>query len=161
FGTQVLPTLGRRCPGLGLTIGGPQPPAAVRRLAQLPGVEVTGVVEQLEPCYQRAQVCVVSLRAGGGTRLKILEAMAYGRPVVSTRIGCQGLAGEKGRDILLADTPGEFSAEIMRLLHDAQLYAEVRSNARRLVEEQYDWSHAANRLLALHARLTGQSSLCG
>jgi len=98
-------------------------------------------------------VCVVPLRAGGGTRLKILEAMAFGRPVVSSRIGCEGLDVTDGENILIADHPEEFAEKTVRLLHDDNLRKSIAENARRLVENHYDWDILAQRLMDIFTRV--------
>ncbi len=84
-----------------------------------------GWVADVVPYYQQSTVCVVPLRAGGGTRLKILEAMALGRPVVSTTIGCEGLEVVDGEHLFIADTPEQFAEKTVRLLRDRQLYQHI------------------------------------
>jgi glycosyltransferase involved in cell wall biosynthesis len=93
------------------------------------------------------------LRAGGGTRLKILEAMAYGRPVVSTRFGCEGLDVENGREVLLADRPEDLARAIVGALDNPVLCEGLRTRARALVERNYDWQQSAERLQTLHRRI--------
>ena len=128
-------------------------PEEVRRLGRLPHVEVTGRVDDLEPIYRRARLCIAPLRAGGGTRLKILEAMAYGRPVVSTRFGCEGLDVENGREVLLADRPEDLARAIVGALDNPVLCEGLRTRARALVERNYDWQQSAERLQTLHRRI--------
>jgi glycosyltransferase involved in cell wall biosynthesis len=96
---------------------------------------------------------VVPLRAGGGTRLKILEAMALGRPVVSTPLGCEGLAVEDGKHLLIAKDAEAFAAAVARLLTDRALAARLTLQARALVEENYDWTGIAERLLCVYDEL--------
>lgn len=153
FCDEVLPLVTRERPDVRLTIAGPEPSAIVRDLARRPGVTVTGRVPDLDPLYRRARVCLAPLRSGGGTRIKILEAMAFGRPVVSTRFGCEGLSVADGRDILVAESPAEFAAAIGRLLDDESLWHSVRTRARDLVERCHDWDVCVEPLLALHRRL--------
>jgi polysaccharide biosynthesis protein PslH len=102
-------------------------------------IVVTGKVNDVFPYYRNAVVAIVPLRSGGGTRLKILEAMAAGTAVVSTSIGCEGLDVEDGKNILVADAPDHFAASIVRLLGDGACRRLVVTEARRLVEEHYDW----------------------
>jgi glycosyltransferase involved in cell wall biosynthesis len=111
---------------------------------------VAGYVEDLIPWYSQAAVTVVPLRAGGGTRLKILESMALGRPVVSTTIGCEGLEVEHNRHILIADTPERFAGCVTRLLLDPALRDRIAAEARRLVEERYNWPAIGKRLLDVY-----------
>jgi polysaccharide biosynthesis protein PslH len=116
-------------------------------------VHVTGQVDYVIPYYRQSPVCIVPLRAGGGTRLKILEAMALGRPVVSTTIGCEGLDVVDGEHILIADTPRKFAEKTVRLFHDPQLYRSIAANGRKLVEARYDWDKIAEQLMEVYAAL--------
>jgi glycosyltransferase involved in cell wall biosynthesis len=119
---------------------------------------VTGTVEDVLPHYEATTVCVVPLRAGGGTRLKILEAMALGRPVVSTAIGCEGLDLIDGEHLLIADTPEQFAAKTVRLLKDAELSHDLCRNARKLVETRYGWDRIAQRLLDIYEEMVGNTA---
>jgi glycosyltransferase involved in cell wall biosynthesis len=92
---------------------------------------------------------VIPIRQGGGTRLKILEAMALGTPVVSTTKGAEGLAVTRGKEILIADAPNDFAAQVVRLLQDLTLHRQLARNARRLVEEHYDWNEIGQRFVDL------------
>lgn len=120
------------------------------------GVHVTGRVDDVIPYYRQSAVCVVPLRAGGGTRLKILEAMALGRPVVSTPIGCEGLDVIDGEHLLIADNPKQFAEKTLRLLTDRQLYQHISANGRQLVETRYDWDKIAGRLMEIYAFMLEQ-----
>jgi polysaccharide biosynthesis protein PslH len=93
------------------------------------------------------------LRAGGGTRLQILEAMALGRPVIATALGCEGLSVTPGVDILTADSSETLAAAIVRLLRDRGLRARIAERARVLVERDYDWTKVGGQLLALYDRM--------
>lgn len=153
LGREILPLVQRSLPAARLLLVGHEPTAAVRALANLPGITVDGAARDARPAYRRASVAVAPLRAGGGTRLKILEAMALGRPVVSTRLGAKGLAVGDGEHLLLADAPGEIAAALVRLLRDSGLRARLSTSARRLVERRYDWDHSAAALLRVYAEL--------
>ena len=107
------------------------------------GIEVTGRVDDVRPYLAASTVNVVPLRIGGGTRLKIFEAMAAGRAVVSTTIGAEGLPTEHGRHLLLADDPVAFARSVVTLLRDAEARQAMESEARTLVTERYDWSAVA------------------
>jgi glycosyltransferase involved in cell wall biosynthesis len=111
---------------------------------------VTGRVEDILPFYQRTSICVVPLRAGGGTRLKILEGMALGRPVVTTSIGCEGLEAVHGKHLLIADDPAGFADHINRLMSDAALYRSIAQSARQFVESHYGWDAIAEKLMHLY-----------
>jgi polysaccharide biosynthesis protein PslH len=117
------------------------------------GVHVTGRVEDVVPYYQQSAVCVVPLRAGGGTRLKILEAMALGRPVVSTTIGCEGLDVVDNEHLLIADEPKQFAEKTVRLLADQQLYQHIATEGRKLVVRKYDWNIIADRMMQIYNEL--------
>lgn len=100
---------------------------------------MTGAVEDVRPFISEAAVYVVPLRMGSGTRLKILEAMAMGKAIVSTRRGAEGIECLDGRELILADTPDEFATSIGTLLQSEARRKELGGNARRLVEEKYEW----------------------
>ncbi|HXH07676.1 MAG TPA: glycosyltransferase [Vicinamibacterales bacterium] len=143
---EILPVIRRREPGVSLQIVGRDPTPAVRRLAREPGVEVTGTVDDIRPYLARAGAVVVPLRIAGGTRLKIFEAMAMGRPVVATTVGAEGLPVADGRDILIADDPERFAAAVVRLVRDDAERRRIGLAARRLVESRYDWAVVARAL---------------
>lgn len=153
FCDQVLPRIQDAVPPVQLSIVGRAPAPAIRKLARRKNVSVTGQVADTTPYYRDASVVVVPLRAGGGTRLKILEAMAFGRPVVSTTLGCEGLAARDGEHLLIADSPAAFADAVIRLLNDRALRERLARDARRLVEERYDWVMIGGKLLALYDRL--------
>ena len=102
-----------------------------------PQIEFTGFVDDIRPFFAQSGICIVPILAGGSTRLKIIEAMAWGTPVVSTRIGAEGLEVAHERDILLADTPDEFAAMIERLVQDRDLWVRLSAAGRELVAERY------------------------
>jgi sugar transferase (PEP-CTERM/EpsH1 system associated) len=148
FCLEILPLIRREEPDVTFTIVGRSPTPAVRRLAEDRGVEVTGRVEDIRPYLAASSVYVVPLRIGGGTRLKIFEAMAAGRAVVSTAIGAEGLPVEHGRHLLLADAPADFARAVVTLLRDADARATLAREARAIVTERYDWAAAALQLEA-------------
>jgi sugar transferase (PEP-CTERM/EpsH1 system associated) len=146
FCREVLPRVRAVEPGVTLSIVGRSPTAAVRRLAQEPGVEVTGTVDDVRAHLGRACATIVPLRVGGGTRLKIFEAMAAGKAVVSTTIGAEGLPTESGRHLLLADGAEAFAEAVLRVVGDPDLRKRLEREARTLVTQHYDWSVAAGQL---------------
>lgn len=156
FCESILPLVRRRIPDARLVAVGLDPPERVRRLARAGAVEIAGSVADVVPYYRDAAIAVVPLRAGGGTRLKILEAMALGRPVVSTSLGCEGLAAVDGEQIAVADTPHRFADAIVELLGDRGRRERMAREARRLVEERYDWRVAGDTLVALYDRLVAR-----
>ena len=120
-----------------MTIAGSSPAPTVRALNTLTGVTVLASPADVAPLYRQARVAVVPIRAGGGTRIKILEAFASGVPVVSTALGAEGLNVEDGVHLLIADTPDAFAAACVRLARDEGLRARIIPAARQLQEDQY------------------------
>ncbi len=136
---DVLPRLRRR--DAVVRIVGANPPDELRKLAEgaaLP-VDVTGFVDSTVPYLDAARLLAVSLRAGGGTRLKILEALARGVPVVTTSLGCEGLGLVHEREALIADDPADFAACVDRLLEDDELCERLVRDGRAAVEGRFDW----------------------
>ena len=135
-------------------IVGPRPPASLRALAaRRPSVRVHGYVADPTPFWTSASVLAVPLLSGGGVRVKILEAMASGVPIVSTSIGCEGLAARDGEHLLIADTPTAFAEACARLLDDTALARRLASNACQLVRDRYDARVAFAPLDAAYAAL--------
>jgi glycosyltransferase involved in cell wall biosynthesis/GT2 family glycosyltransferase len=146
FATHVWPCVRDENWGARLVIAGASPPPEVEALAHDPTVRVTGFVEDLVPLYQQAACFVTPILRGSGTRLKILEAMAAGAPVLSTTLGVEGIAGRDGAHFLLADRPEEMARACLRLLGESDLRDSLAANARALVEWEYDWDRIADRL---------------
>jgi glycosyltransferase involved in cell wall biosynthesis len=136
---EIAPRLTHR--GVRIALVGSLPPPQLRAAAAAAPVpvEVTGRVEQIAPWFRSSRLLAVPLRIGGGTRLKILEAMAHGLPVVTTSIGCAGLDVVHERDVLIADDPAAFARCVDRLLADDGLAAAMARRARLTVQERYDW----------------------
>ena len=143
FVRDILPRIRQAEPEATLSVIGRSPTPAVRRLAEERGVEVTGRVDDVRPHIAAGSVYVVPLRIGGGTRLKIFEAMAMAKAVVSTTIGAEGLPVTDGRDISLADRPATFADAVVRLIRDEGARTGMEAAARRMVVERYDWSAVA------------------
>jgi polysaccharide biosynthesis protein PslH len=146
FCNEVLPFVRDEVPEAKLWIVGISPGLSVKQL-EGNGVFVTGSVPDVVPYYKSSKVCVVPLRAGGGTRLKILEAMALGRAVVSTSVGCEGLDVVDGEHILIADDSKRFAGQVIRLLTDSDLRTKIAAKAREFVVASYDWDFVARQLL--------------
>ena len=144
FIQETLPLIRLQLPEVFLRIVGRKPSANLRSLAaRQKHVELTGWVEDVRPFLASGAVCIVPLRIGGGTRLKIFEAMAMGKAVVSTSIGAEGLPVRDGENILLADTPGLFAQSVAHLLRDVTRRREIGLAARKLVAEKYSWARIA------------------
>jgi glycosyltransferase involved in cell wall biosynthesis len=158
FAREVWPKLAERVPDAVFTIVGRKPSDAVRALAAGERIEVTGTVDDVRPFYREAWVAVAPLRVGGGTRLKILEAMAAGVPVVSTGLGAEGLHAEPNRDYLLADTAGALVEAIAGLAGDAAKRTALIRAGRDLVERQYDWAALGDALAGHLLQLASESA---
>jgi glycosyltransferase involved in cell wall biosynthesis len=126
----------------------------VRDLAAQPGVTFSGYLPSVADAVRKSWALVVPLRKGGGTRLKILEALALGTPVISTRKGIEGLDVEPDTHVLVADTPQEFADATCRLLQDAALRTRLTEAGRALVEEKYDWAIIGRQLSDLITEVT-------
>jgi glycosyltransferase involved in cell wall biosynthesis len=154
FATEVLPLVRKRLPGVGFDVVGTRPPREIARLAANDAaIDVPGFVEQLAPWIERAGVFVVPLRAGSGMRVKILEAMARGLAVVTTRIGCEGIEVEHEREVLIADEPAAFAEATVRVLEDRRLASQLAENGRRLVRQRYDARRVYGAVTELYAEL--------
>jgi glycosyltransferase involved in cell wall biosynthesis len=145
FLREIYPRVRAERPSVQLRVTGKTDDVLTARLPRAPGVTFTGYLEDVRPAVARSAVCLAPLRLGGGTRLKILEAMALGTPVVATAKGAEGLAVANGHDILIADDPAAFAAAVLRLLREADLRQRLSANARRTVAAQYDWAAIGQR----------------
>ena len=145
FIQDIWPRIACAHPEARFKIIGSKAPPSLQRLAG-PRIELTGFVPDLRPHLAGAAVLVVPLRLGSGTRLKIVEGMAMGKPIVSTALGVEGIEAIPGRDLLIEDKPEAFADAVNRLLADAGLSARIGEAARRLAVERYAWSGAASAL---------------
>ena len=146
FCREVLPLIRREEPDVTLSIVGRAPTPAVTALARQHGVIVTGRVDDVRPYVRDAAVYIVPLRIGGGTRLKIFEAMAMAKAIVSTTVGAEGLPVTDGEHVCLADEPQAFASAVVSLLRDVDRRRQLEDAARALVLERYDWSAVAGQL---------------
>lgn len=146
FCKDVLPLIRRTIPNTEFWIVGIDPSETVKKLNG-DGVFVTGRVPDVAPFYERSKVCVVPIRAGSGTRLKILEAMAFCRPVISTSIGAEGIEAVDGKHIFIADDNLLFAERAIELLTNNNLRTTIAKEARRHVESLYNWDFIAKNLL--------------
>jgi sugar transferase (PEP-CTERM/EpsH1 system associated) len=139
FSRDVWPRIRARRPGAVFQIVGGYPVPAISRLARAGEIEVTGFVRNVRPYVKEASVVVVPLRVGGGTRLKILEALALGKPLVSTTVGAEGIEAVPDRDLVIADHAEAFADEVVSLLNHPEKGAALGDAGRRLVESKYNW----------------------
>ncbi|MCY3724488.1 MAG: glycosyltransferase family 4 protein [Candidatus Poribacteria bacterium] len=153
FADAVLPRIQERVPDVRFSIVGGNPSARVQKLAERKGVVVTGRVPEIKPYFAEATVFVVPLRIGSGTRLKILEALAMGKAIVSTSVGAEGLALKDGEEIFIADEPTVFADAVTRLLTDTPLRRRIGENGRARVERDYDWRSIGEKLHQLYIKI--------
>ena len=150
----IFPLIHHECPNVRLRVTGRATPSQIAALPNTEGVEFTGYLDDVRPAVAGSWAEVVPLRKGGGTRLKVLEALALGTPVISTSKGVEGLALQPGRDVLVADTPADFAAQTLRLLSFPALRADMAAHGRRAVAS-YDWSQSVDKLCALIEQTVG------
>jgi len=156
FGLDVLPRIRQQMP-VRLQIVGMNSHQRLETLRALPDVEITGTVEDTIPYIRRAAVYLVPMRVGGGTRFKVLEAMACARPIVTTSLGVEGIPVRDGEHLLLADDPQTFAASVLELLRDQAAGGErsrsLGAAARTFVEKQFSWDTILPQLDAFHSQL--------
>lgn len=156
---EIYPQIKKQVPGVSLTITGSTKGVDLSGLHLDESVRLSGYVDDIRPVVAGAWICIAPLLEGGGTRLKILEAMALGTPVVSTSKGAEGLEVTPDREILIADEPAAFAAAVIRLLRDApggdsSARQQLVTNARCLVEQRYDWGEIGRRFVDLVEEVT-------
>lgn len=149
FAKHCWPRIKEQVPGATWLIVGRSPTPEVQRLAELPGVTVTGSVPQVQPYLATSQVAIAPLLIGSGTRLKILEAFSMRKAVVSTSVGCEGLLSESGKHLLIADQPEAFAQRVVELLANPSQRKTLGENGRSLVEAEYSWEKCGRRLLQI------------
>jgi glycosyltransferase involved in cell wall biosynthesis len=147
FARHCWPLIQALTPSATWFIVGRHPPPEVRQLARLSSVTVTGEVPDVRPYLAEAEVVIAPLRIGSGTRLKILEALAMRKAVVSTSIGCEGLLVEPGKHLLVADFPHTFAQAVVTLLPNRARRVALGNAGRALVETTYNWQECGKRLL--------------
>ncbi len=150
FARRVLPGVQAEVPEVHFSVVGQRPHRWLDGLRDDPAITLTGWVEDARPYIAQAAVYVAPLRIGGGTRLKLLEAMAMGKPVVATRLGAEGYPVTHGRELLLADTPVDFAAAVVALLRAPDRRAKLGRVARAFVEQHYDWRNIVPRVEAAY-----------
>jgi glycosyltransferase involved in cell wall biosynthesis len=147
FCSEVLPRVAAEIPDVTLTVVGKSPDdKKIREIIGNPRVRLTGLVDDVRPEISEAGAYVVPLRIGGGTRLKILDALSMRKAIVSTSVGCEGLDVVHGRHLLVADDPEAFARETVRVLRDRELARHLGEAGRRLVQQKYEWGMIAKEL---------------
>ncbi len=152
FYEEVFGILQKRLPDIHLTVVGRNPPESIKRI-QNKNLTVTGFVEDIGQWVGKADLMVVPIRVGGGTRIKILEGMAQGIPVLSTKIGAEGIDADHEKNIFIADTPEEIADGVIKLLENPDLRKSLARAGRELVEKEYDWNVVGQRLLAVYSSI--------
>ncbi len=153
---DIWPSIRARLPEAQLTLAGRAPVAAIRRLHGRDGIAVAPSPPDIRPFFAGAAVYLVPVRAGGGSRYKLLQAMSMGLGIVSTAMGAEGIAAEDGRHVRLADSPAAIAEAAVALARDACARRQLGAAARQLVLERYDWPVLAPSLLAIYDRLLGR-----
>jgi glycosyltransferase involved in cell wall biosynthesis len=153
FSEDILPRIRAAGHDVPVRWVGRAPEATVRTYREQHGVELTGYVNDIRPLVHDAACYVVPLRVGGGTRVKILDAWAMGKAVVSTSVGCEGLAAEDGRNILVRDDPEGFAQAVGLVLQDGALRRRLGAEGRRTVEQSYDWGRIGESVLPSYTSL--------
>ena len=160
FAESVFPIIKRSVPDVSLTVVGRNPlPSLVELSKRDPSVEVTGRVDDVRPYMDRAAAYIVPIRIGGGTRLKIYEAMAMELPTVSTTVGAEGLPVEDGKHILLADSPEAFAAAVVKLLTRPEIGKDLGVASGSLVRERFGWRGVTDRFIEISERAFGKSTM--
>ena len=153
FTDKVYPLVKKAVPSLRFHVVGAAPPPKVKKLSERDGVTVTGWVKDISIWLRKSTVFVCPLRYGSGMKIKILEAMAMGKPIVSSPIGIEGIKVEKDKDVLVADDPDSFASCVLSLLNDKKLRETTGRNARRLAVEEYSWSKVSTEFNELYESL--------
>jgi glycosyltransferase involved in cell wall biosynthesis len=151
FVQKVWPQVRAQVPEAHFFVVGQRPHRRLDRLRGDPTITLTGWVDDARPYIAQATVYIAPLRIGGGTRLKLLEAMATGKPVVATRLGAEGYPVTDEQELLLADTPSAFAGAVVALLRAPERRAELGRAARVFVEQRYDWRAIVPQLEAVYA----------
>ena len=157
FARDVWPAIRQRMPDWTLTLVGSNPHPRVQALADQPAIEVTGTVPDTRAYYREAIAAIAPLRSGGGTRLKILEAMAAGVPVVSSKLGAEGLAVVPGTHILVAETSAEWLEALAALEGQGEQWRAMRAAGLELVKSRYDWERLGQALYETYGRWLEQA----
>ena len=156
FANEVFPLVQAREPDATLTIIGKNPPADFLQLQEKypHAIVVTGYVDDLTPYFEKAEVMVIAVRAGGGMRVRILEAFARGMPIVTTTVGLEGIEAVPGEQILVNDSPEAFAESTLKLMADPDLAEKLARSGRQLAEEKYDWQVVLGRMDSIYEKVS-------
>ena len=157
FARQVLPRIWEEAPEARFIVAGKDPPQEVQKLAKDSRIQVTGYVPDPLPYLEQVDAFVVPLNAGGGMRVKILDAWLWGIPIIATPIGAEGIDLHDGENILIADSPGAFAEAVVRVLTDMALNRRMRAQGRAWVEANYAWRNVYRLVDQIYARLGSEA----
>jgi glycosyltransferase involved in cell wall biosynthesis len=150
FCKKAYPTLKKLIPDIKFDVVGRDPKQTIQKLNEDSDILITGEVPDVRPFISNSDVCIVPLRIGGGTRLKILEYFAMGIPVISTSVGVEGIDAINGEHLIIEDDISKFPDRIIELLNDQEFAKYLAKNGRKLVEEKYSWSQYGENLNQLY-----------
>lgn len=154
FCSEIYPLIKEKMLDIEMDVVGRFPPQKLQKIARgEPSIKLRGYVDDVRDYVHQAAVYVVPIRVGGGTRLKILDAFACGKAVVSTSVGCEGLEVTPGENILIGDSPDEFANQVINLLRDEKLREKLGANARKLVMEKYSWQKIGQIQRSIYGRI--------
>jgi len=156
FAATVLPKVRASIPAAEFVIVGQRPHARLSSLRRHDGIRIIGAVDDVRPYIAGASVYVVPMRMGGGTRLKVLEAMAMGAPIVSTSMGVDGFDVENGREVVIADDPDRFAIEVVKTIEDVERRRVLGERGRRFVEAKYDWKAIVPKMEEVYRHLVAK-----
>ena len=159
FYQEIWPRLRSLLPDVRFIIVGQAPPPEIQNLSEDKAITVTGRVDDVRSFLRKGRVFICPVRLGGGFRGKILEAMAIGRPVVSTSLGAQGVPVHQRENIIVADTPDEFAQGILDVMNDDPLFERIRTKARKMVEEKYAWERGVQIMEGVLERMLKEKPL--
>lgn len=155
FLRDIFPKIEQDWPGCQFWVVGRRGSDKVESFADEKRVFFTGTVEDVRPYLAEANAVIVPILSGSGTRIKILEAMAAGRPVISTTIGAEGLDVRDGQDILIADTPDSFAAAVSKMFSDSELAGRIAAAGKKLVTDKYTWKNSARIMASVYSQFLG------
>jgi glycosyltransferase involved in cell wall biosynthesis len=153
FCAKVWPIIKKQNPDIRFVIIGNNPPAKLAEIANKDkNIDLLGYVDDVRPHFATAMISVCPIKDGGGTRIKILDALAMGMPIVSTSIGCEGIDVTPGIDVFIADTPQEFADKVNSILTDICKRQSLSKNARKTAEDKYSWKVISEKLDHVYSR---------
>ncbi|MBE0673006.1 MAG: glycosyltransferase [Anaerolineales bacterium] len=153
FCSKVWPLIKKKHPDMRFTIIGNNPPVKLMEIAgNDKNIELLGYVDDVRPYFANAMISVCPIKDGGGTRIKILDALSMGMPIVSTSIGCEGIDVTPGADVFIADTPEEFADKVDHIVSDTCKRQSMGKNARKTAEENYSWKAIGAKLDRLYSK---------